>query len=284
MVFREKVHMPIWPKNFFLIFIDYRDPTGIIIGSNFSCKRVFMLKPGTKNGDLTVLDNNVKNREITAKCGCGSIITIPTKNFRKRSNCGCIGKGSWLGRTYDEVRALLKREEETNTKYCNKCEQFKSRDRFYVSKDTKGYRYGLATTCTDCVREYCKKTRDRARLTRKDRILKDPLHHVATYLFASARCRARDKKIPFTITHEWVLERIRKGICEVTNKPFSYDKDTNHFRRPLGPSIDQILPSKGYTPSNARVVCNWFNIAKSDLTDEEFFKLIKTLPILTPIT
>ena len=69
-----------------------------------------------------------------------------------------------------------------------------------------------------------------------------------------------------TITSDWIIERIEKGICEATG-----DKLTTQTKQPNTASLDRIDPNNpDYTPENSRIVTWQFNNMKGAYTDEEF--------------
>ena len=76
-----------------------------------------------------------------------------------------------------------------------------------------------------------------------------------------------------TITHEWVREKIERGICEATG-----DKLTTTAKQPNTASIDRIDPKNpNYTTENTRIVTWQFNNMKGAFTDEEFIRVAKQL-------
>lgn len=94
----------------------------------------------------------------------------------------------------------------------------------------------------------------------------------------AARQRAKKSNIPFTLTREWVEERIDRGSCEVTGIEFSVLPGEGRGNpSPWAPSIDQITPGAGYTPENSRLVCWIYNCAKSTASDEDVLKLANAL-------
>ena len=76
-----------------------------------------------------------------------------------------------------------------------------------------------------------------------------------------------------TITSDWIIERIEKGICEATG-----DKLTTQTKQPNTASLDRIDPNNpDYTPENSRIVTWQFNNMKGVYTDEEFIRVAKQL-------
>lgn len=87
----------------------------------------------------------------------------------------------------------------------------------------------------------------------------------ADAIYASALLRAKQKRLPFNLTREWVRERVLKGHCELSGIAFSFERQAGPWRRdPLTPSIDQIIAGAGYTTDNCRVVLNILNLAMCD--------------------
>jgi hypothetical protein len=100
-------------------------------------------------------------------------------------------------------------------------------------------------------------------------------HVRARIVFRAAETRARDQGLPFTITQEWVLERLLAG-CAVTGIPFDLGKPKCGTRRnPFCPSVDQITAGMGYTTENSRVVLVAINLALCDWGLEQFLMLAR---------
>lgn len=84
-----------------------------------------------------------------------------------------------------------------------------------------------------------------------------------------------------TIDTPWVLERILRGVCEVTGLPLKLDYP--YSQRGFGtqgafsPSIDRRDPAKGYTKENAQVVVWIYNAAKSNGTHADVVRLAEAI-------
>lgn len=84
------------------------------------------------------------------------------------------------------------------------------------------------------------------------------------------RYHAKKLGIPFDLDVEWIQQQ--PMMCAVTGKMFLIP---DHGSGPLTPSFDQINPSQGYTKNNTRLVCLWYNMAKSSWSDADIRALIK---------
>ena len=100
----------------------------------------------------------------------------------------------------------------------------------------------------------------------------------ADLLWKSAKQRAKNKKIPFTITKEMICERLLvTDRCEITGDLFDYTPRIDVRQNPYAASLDQKIPSNGYTPENIQIVSFWYNRFKGDLLDEEALSILKRI-------
>jgi len=89
----------------------------------------------------------------------------------------------------------------------------------------------------------------------------------ALSLLHGARSRAFKAGTECNITFDDVYPTIAAGVCTKTGLPFDLTPHAELRRHPLAPSLDQIDPGKGYVRGNVQVVCNWYNLAKQDLSE-----------------
>ena len=79
----------------------------------------------------------------------------------------------------------------------------------------------------------------------------------AAVLCGEAKRRADKAGVEFSLTREWVAERLQRGTCEVTGLPFDMSR-TGHSTTGLNPnrspSIHRFRPTGGYTPENCVLV------------------------------
>jgi hypothetical protein len=71
-------------------------------------------------------------------------------------------------------------------------------------------------------------------------------------LLFSTKARAKKLGVEFTLTHEWLKEKVNNGVCELSDVPFSFDATASYD--PFTPSICRLDPTKGFIPSNSKVV------------------------------
>ncbi len=80
----------------------------------------------------------------------------------------------------------------------------------------------------------------------------------ADTLWQSCKRRAEQQDVPFTLTKEWVREKLKAGVCEATGLLFVYAHGPRVAR---SPSIDRRVAKHGYTSENCRVIVWALNAA-----------------------
>ena len=112
------------------------------------------------------------------------------------------------------------------------------------------------------------KKREERRQKLEDWALANPIKYRSRTLVAGAKSRASSRGNDFDLTAEWVENKLRDGKCEITGIPFhikEYSRRSEYKRvHPHSPSLDQIVPSGGYTMDNVQVVCDQVNKFKGD--------------------
>jgi hypothetical protein len=75
---------------------------------------------------------------------------------------------------------------------------------------------------------------------------------------------------PSDIDIDWIMERLDRGVCELTGIPFVYE-----WRHPFLPSIDRIDATQpGHMKDNCRVVLWGLNAFKGTASEEVFLKCL----------
>ncbi len=134
----------------------------------------------------------------------------------------------------------------------------------------RGFRTFKESTIQSKINEYLEidKVKEHRYNLTKERADKDIVSYRAKALYNAAKSRAKSKNIPFSLDYEWLKSKIENGVCECTGIAFylkPYTKREDYCKvHPFSPSIDQIIPSKGYTKDNCQIVCDQFNKMKND--------------------
>lgn len=127
------------------------------------------------------------------------------------------------------------------TKRCSKCRAVKSVEEFYTC--ARDVRHNL---CKPCSAEH---SRAWAISNRESRMV------------ISARHRAKKEGVAFSLNR---LDIEIPGECPVCSVAMSYLDGRN-----VVPSLDRIIPARGYTKENVIVLCNACNRKKQNSTAEE---------------
>ena len=101
-------------------------------------------------------------------------------------------------------------------------------------------------------------------------------------LLISAKHRAKKKKLPFNIDNKF-LKKIypKNNMCPVLNVPFQLGfLNENKKNKDYAPSLDRIIPKKGYVKGNVIIVSNIVNRIKQNVSVdiiEKVFNFYKNL-------
>lgn len=146
-------------------------------------------------------------------------------------------------------------------KSCIKCRQSKPFGDFYLQSTGRD---GRKATCKTCVNEQM--------LAYSRNRYASPIGR-AKQMFNSAKCRAKRDGIEFTIYLDQILILVSLGYCPKTGFRFDLTPPRRGQTNPFTPSIDRIDAKKGYEPNNIQVVCNMFNMGKSDHNEIDFIAM-----------
>lgn len=145
--------------------------------------------------------------------------------------------------------------------------------------------YGKNHWCLTCHnsygREYYAKDKDKSAKRSKKQF--DTFYCTikgrATHLLNNARARAKRNNIDCTISQEWIIERLERGRCEMTDLPLVIEINggKGHKNNSFAPSLDKIDTTKGYTPDNVRLVCWIYNRARGAFPDSDLLTMAKAL-------
>ena len=171
-------------------------------------------------------------------------------------------------------------------KQCSKCKQVLPVENFSRNLSASD---GLRSSCKKCTALYYKQWRknggaqwrkQRYRNGGKERsqsyVKANPVKTITVSLVSGARCRARDKNVPFDIDLEYVRSMVGENAelashCPVFNIPLDWSRLRNNGGKhvPNSPSIDRIDPERGYVKGNIKIISHRANQIKSDASHQE---------------
>lgn len=150
----------------------------------------------------------------------------------------------------------------TGTKVCAKCATEKPKTAYYKSSGTYG---GLMHNCIECTKAVQYEKR-----------------HLIYALVSRAKARAKDNKLPFNLTTDYVATLINdldNPICPVLGIPMTWRQEkagTNHVAS-NSLSLDRIVPERGYVEGNVAVISMLANQIKTNATYHDIFKVAEWL-------
>jgi len=98
-------------------------------------------------------------------------------------------------------------------------------------------------------------------------------------LYNAAKQRSKTKNLSFSITKEWIKEKLLEGKCEATGIGFKLTKcgEGKEKTNPYAPSIDRVDSSKGYTLDNCQMTILAFNKFKSDTLEHDIIEIAEKI-------
>jgi hypothetical protein len=96
-------------------------------------------------------------------------------------------------------------------------------------------------------------------------------------MLSNAKIRAKNKNIPFEIDSFYLKEIFPKdNMCPVLKVKFEYGYTSKtKINKSYAPSLDRIIPSKGYVRGNCIIVSDIVNRIKQDATPEQLERVLK---------
>lgn len=120
--------------------------------------------------------------------------------------------------------------------------------------------------CQECCRE-------RKRALRKLTYEKSPMNIWAGRIVTGSKKRAREYKIPHTITADYV-RNIITDTCPVFGVKFNF---LGFYNNENSPSIDRLDPKLGYVQGNVAIISRKANVIKNAYRSEDILKVGKWL-------
>lgn len=94
----------------------------------------------------------------------------------------------------------------------------------------------------------------------------------ARYIFMSLRTRARRLNIEFNLEESDV---VIPDVCPILGVPLT--QLVGHGRQDYNPSVDRIIPQKGYTKGNIEIMSDKANRMKNNASPEELLTFSKEM-------
>ncbi len=99
--------------------------------------------------------------------------------------------------------------------------------------------------------------------------------HISTLAFSIKR-RAKEKKVPYDVDTKYLIA-IAPDYCPVFKKPLIWGYSDRKVASEFSPSLDRVIPEKGYVRGNVAWVSNKANSIKSNATAEEIYAVAEWL-------
>ena len=148
-------------------------------------------------------------------------------------------------------------------KTCLKCHTEKELDAFSVNKHQKDGRHCY---CRACLKKQYAANRERTPEQRMEKSLAAKERHRESphiEMWYGARKRAKEKGLPFSITMEDIRIPVRCPVFGVEMAPG--DGKAGRW----SPSLDAIVPEKGYVLGNIQVISRFANTMKNSASPNE---------------
>jgi len=172
---------------------------------------------------------------------------------------------------------------ENTTKLCRKCNQQKQLTEFHKCKIHKD---GLYNHCKSCKKEYDLLYRqgEKVQKAQKSKEYRNRKREYVKYisttdprkiLYASAKQRAKKNNLPFNIELSDIIIPEYCPILDIKLERKEYGKGGSF--QPNSPSLDKIIPEKGYVKGNIMVISMKANIIKGNATINELLKFSESM-------
>lgn len=181
--------------------------------------------------------------------------TLSRPSFKKCTGCSETKPADAFHRSAKDADGLKSRCKACRAGEKRDYEREKARSRYYANR-------------TEMLRKNTKyREANRERLNEYSRLWSRTIKGKAKKLVRAAAARARSGGLAYDLDWEWLYERLLAGKCEATGIELHVTEHVGDV--PWAPSIDRIVPSRGYTKENCRVVCYMMNMAKNGFSDDD---------------
>jgi hypothetical protein len=237
------------------------------------------------------MSNSDEKTQVCHTCGREKVLSLFPKWRLKCKVCKSAENSARLKERYASdpkfIEATKQRAAEWQRTHTERSNEYHRRrhakkveegDREYLLKSseaTKRYYRSEKGKATTAAREGRYAASGQDKIWRKARYAR-PDNRAST-LVAGARSRATKAGVECDITFDDVYPAVIAGKCPKTGLYFDLSPHANLRRNPLAPSPDRIDSTKGYVRGNVQIVCNWYNLAKQDLSEAELLAFCRAV-------
>ena len=230
---------------------------------------------------LKMADRSVKPLRICRDCGLIASNDSELELFKehKKSNHGRENQCKKCAIEYQ--RKYRSPDYETKKKYyedhpemrpplrvCRNCGlKTSTEDDLELFKKNEKSKYGRENRCNKCLNEYEKKRYAAHPEKQIENQRRYRQAHPFKLMLKSSKERAERYKLPFDLTLGYLKKIFDDcgGMCPMTG--FTMKKNSTQNDN-YSMSLDRIIPEKGYTQKNVRIVSRWYNSAKGTNSDD----------------
>ncbi len=188
-------------------------------------------------------------------------------------NCALVYNKEYRNRDTKHQCCIVK----DGKKKCFKCNTRKCLSLFNKNPSGSG---GAAKLCSSCYRnEPSVKAADKRRTPKYKESLSNNISHYMNIRYSRLKARCKTRGLIFSLTKKdlynlWILQN---GKCYYTNLPMIGSGYVNNFQAWDSPSVDRLIPSRGYIKGNIVWCISAVNAFKSTLTEKEFIEKLSNI-------
>lgn len=164
------------------------------------------------------------------------------------------------------------------SKFCTKCGRVVPLSGFYTTGKKVDGAPKYNSWCKQCIAQkqaaYHQKTWGPEQLTFVAHKRTKSVRSYLAYLRGKAAQRKKSSEV-LSLEELELLWATQRGRCALTGWLMTMELASGVV--PTNCSLDRIDPNRGYEPGNVQLVCRAANIAKSNLSQLEFFKLCRAV-------
>lgn len=167
-------------------------------------------------------------------------------------------------------------------KQCSCCNQVLPVEMFHKAKERRD---GLKSQCKVCRSRHCAAYlanggKEKQRAYKKA----NPIATITAKLVGQARSRAKEKNLPFDIDLDYIRAMAGENAqfashCPILGIPLEWSCRRSNKSIPLpgSPSLDRIVPERGYVKGNIWIISHRANTIKNNATHDELKLVAKVV-------